>query len=123
MNPVGGKDDYRALWHEMGHTLHFANSEESLPYEFKYYGLNSTSEIYAFLFAHMFHDDNFLRKYSEMNEKQIIIKPTIDDLWPHLNIKLLNYAIMFIKDGPSTARAFWTLVTRSFQLLGEAWAT
>jgi oligoendopeptidase F len=71
VNPVGGKDDYRALWHEMGHTLHFANSKQTLPYEFKYYGLNSTSETYAFLFEHLFHDANFLRKFSSLSEDKI----------------------------------------------------
>ena len=47
--PIGGVDDYRALFHEAGHTEHFANTGARLPFEFRYLGDNSVTEAYAFL--------------------------------------------------------------------------
>jgi hypothetical protein len=47
--PVGGRDDYAALFHEAGHTEHYASVDASLPFEFRYLGDNSVTESFAFL--------------------------------------------------------------------------
>ena len=47
--PIGGPDDYSALFHEAGHTEHYASVERSLPFEFRYLGDNSVTESFAFL--------------------------------------------------------------------------
>ncbi|HST26272.1 MAG TPA: hypothetical protein VLJ76_09785, partial [Gaiellaceae bacterium] len=38
MKPMGGPDDWRALFHEAGHTEHFANTSAGLPMESKRLG-------------------------------------------------------------------------------------
>ncbi len=50
---IGGRDDYAALFHEGGHTEHYANVDASLPAEFRYLGDNSVTESFAFLFEHV----------------------------------------------------------------------
>jgi hypothetical protein len=57
----GGRDDYAALFHEAGHTEHYANVEASLPFEFRYLGDNSVTEGFAFLFEHLTEDPVWLR--------------------------------------------------------------
>ena len=50
---IGGRDDYAALFHEGGHTEHYANVDAGLPAEFRYLGDNSVTESFAFLFEHV----------------------------------------------------------------------
>jgi len=61
--PVGGVYDYTALFHEAGHAQHFGRSSRDLcgrhP-EFLYSVDNATTEGYAFLFSHLFHDAQWL---------------------------------------------------------------
>jgi oligoendopeptidase F len=57
----GGRDDYAALFHEAGHTEHYANVDGSLPFEFRYLGDNSVTEGFAFLFEHLTEDPAWLR--------------------------------------------------------------
>ena len=53
IRPQGGMDDYRALFHEMGHAQHFGNVSSDMSFEFKYLGDAGLSETYAFLFDHL----------------------------------------------------------------------
>jgi hypothetical protein len=56
----GGRDDYSALFHEGGHTEHYANVDAGLPFEFRYLGDNSVTEGFAFLFEHLVEDPTWL---------------------------------------------------------------
>ena len=47
--PVGGRDDYAALFHEGGHTEHYANVDPGLEFEYRHLGDNSVTESFAFL--------------------------------------------------------------------------
>jgi hypothetical protein len=58
---TGGRDDYAALFHEGGHTEHYANVDASLPFEFRHLGDNSVTEGFAFLLEHLIEDANWLR--------------------------------------------------------------
>jgi hypothetical protein len=60
--PVGGRDDYAALFHEGGHTEHFAHVDPDLPFEFRLLGDNAITEAYAFLFQHLTEDPEWLRR-------------------------------------------------------------
>ena len=50
IKPIGGQDDYRALFHESGHAEHFSHVDASLPFAFRYLGDEAISETFAFLF-------------------------------------------------------------------------
>ncbi len=53
IKPVGGQDDYRALFHESGHAEHFTHIDPNLPFAFRYLGDEAVSETFAFLFEHL----------------------------------------------------------------------
>jgi len=58
---TGGRDDFAALFHEGGHTEHYANVDASLPFEFRHLGDNSVTEGFAFLLEHLTEDTTWLR--------------------------------------------------------------
>jgi hypothetical protein len=62
MQPIGGPDDWRALFHEAGHTEHFANTSADLPVESKRMGDNAVTEGWAFLFEHLVNDPAWLTR-------------------------------------------------------------
>jgi oligoendopeptidase F len=57
----GGRDDYAALFHEAGHTEHYAHVGAALPFEFRHLGDNSVTEGFAFLFEHLTEEPAWLR--------------------------------------------------------------
>jgi hypothetical protein len=61
--PQGGQDDYRALFHEAGHTEHFAHMPAALPAEARVLGDNGVTEGFAFLFEHLLSDPEWLRDH------------------------------------------------------------
>ena len=63
INPHGGQDDYSALFHEAGHTEHFAHVDGSLPFAARGLGDNSVTEGYAFLFEHLMYEPPWLERY------------------------------------------------------------
>lgn len=58
--PVGGRDDYEALFHEGGHVEHYAHVDAGLPFEFRQLGDNSVTESFAFLLQHLTEDAEWL---------------------------------------------------------------
>lgn len=50
INPVGGHQDYKAAFHELGHALHGLHISASLPFTQRYLGDDSVGEAFAFLF-------------------------------------------------------------------------
>jgi hypothetical protein len=60
--PIGGRDDFSALFHESGHTEHFAHVDPGLPFEFRCLGDNSITECFAFLNQHWVDDPAWLER-------------------------------------------------------------
>lgn len=63
IKPAGGSDDYAALFHEMGHGQHYANTAEHA-FEFKYLGEPTVTETYAFLSEYLLLNPAWLRQNS-----------------------------------------------------------
>jgi hypothetical protein len=53
IKPQGGPDDWRALFHEAGHTEHFAHTSPSLSVEERRLGDNAVTEGWAMLLEHL----------------------------------------------------------------------
>src|SRR5207245_9034734 len=53
IKPVGGPDDWRALFHEAGHTEHFAHTSPTLTVEERRLGDNAVTEGWAMLLQHL----------------------------------------------------------------------
>ena len=66
--PVGGRDDYAALFHEGGHTEHPASVDAALPFEFRRLGDNSISETYAFLMQHLVENPEWLARHLNIDD-------------------------------------------------------
>jgi hypothetical protein len=60
ISPVGGRDDYEALFHEGGHVEHYAHVDPALAFEHRRLGDNSVTESYAFLLEHLTEDPRWL---------------------------------------------------------------
>lgn len=62
IKPIGGLDDWRALFHEAGHAEHYAHTNPALPVEARRLGDNSVTEGFAFLLEHLVDDPVWLRR-------------------------------------------------------------
>ena len=71
---IGGRDDYAALFHEAGHTEHYAHMEASLPAEDRYLGDNSVTEGFAFLFEHLTDDAAWLERILGVDETDEVVR-------------------------------------------------
>jgi hypothetical protein len=60
IKPQGGPDDWRALFHEAGHTEHFAHTSRDLSMEEKRLGDNAVTEGWAMLLQHLTDDPAWL---------------------------------------------------------------
>ena len=56
MKPMGGPDDWHALFHEAGHAEHFAHTSASLPMEARRLGDNAVTEGWAMLLEYLVDD-------------------------------------------------------------------
>ena len=65
IKPIGGFDDYSALFHEMGHGQHYANTKEHA-FEFKYLGEPTVTECFAFLSEYLLANQAWLRLNTSM---------------------------------------------------------
>lgn len=53
INPRGGHEDYRAVFHELGHALHGLHIDPDLPFARRYLGDDAVGESFAFLFENL----------------------------------------------------------------------
>jgi hypothetical protein len=60
MPPIGGREDYAALFHEAGHAEHYGSTDAGLAFEFRHLGDNSVTESYAFLLEGLTADATWL---------------------------------------------------------------
>jgi hypothetical protein len=62
IQPMGGADDWRALFHEAGHTEHYAHVSEDLPVEAKRLGDVSVTEAWATMMEHLLLEPGWLSR-------------------------------------------------------------
>ena len=62
IQPQGGPDDWRALFHEAGHTEHFAHTSPDLPVEERRLGDHAITEGWAMLLQHLVDDGRWLTR-------------------------------------------------------------
>jgi hypothetical protein len=62
IQPMGGPDDWHALFHEAGHTEHYANTAPGLPVEDRRLGDNAVTEGWATLFELLVDDPVWLSR-------------------------------------------------------------
>jgi hypothetical protein len=62
IQPIGGADDWHALFHEAGHTEHYAHTSRDLPMEEKRLGDNAVTEGWAMLLDHLIDEPEWLTR-------------------------------------------------------------
>ena len=62
IQPIGGKDDWEALFHEAGHTEHYAHTSDDLPMEAKRLGDMAVTEGWAMLLQHLVTEPAWLNR-------------------------------------------------------------
>jgi hypothetical protein len=117
MKPQGGPDDWRALFHEAGHTEHFANTDAALPPEERRLGDNAVTEGWAMLFEYLTTDPVWLdRRLDFVRPREFAAEGAAQLLWivRRYSAKLL-YELEF-----HTATDVTALRPRYVELLREA---
>jgi len=62
IQPIGGPDDWHALFHEAGHSEHVAHTSPELAFEERRLGDNAVTEGWAFLFDHLIDEPAWLTR-------------------------------------------------------------
>ena len=68
IKPMGGFDDWRALFHEAGHTEHFAHTSAGLAVEERRLGDNAVTEGWAALFEHLTSEPAWLNRRLDFSD-------------------------------------------------------
>jgi hypothetical protein len=82
ISPIGGPDDWRALFHEAGHTEHYAHTSADLPFEYRRLGDNAVTEGWAFLFEGLISNPAWLtRLLGEDNARELDWEGAVQKLY------------------------------------------
>jgi len=102
VRPSGGPDDYAAYLHELGHALHFAYTDPSLPVEYRRLGDPSVTEAYAFLFDGWLRERDWLRRFAGVGQPRDVLRFTaFHKLWfLRRYAAKLEYELSLHAEGP-----------------------
>ena len=117
MQPVGGKDDWEALFHEAGHAEHFAHTDGGLPVEARRFGDMAVTEGWASLFEHLVTEPAWLNRRLDVPRADDLVREgAVVNLYllRRYSAKLLYEIEFFQADDPASMRP------RYAELLGDA---
>ncbi len=117
IQPMGGPDDWRALFHEAGHTEHFAHTSPELSVEERRLGDNAVTEGWAMLFQHLTDDPAWLTRRLDFGRPDVFAEEGAIGLLYFVRrycAKLLYELEFHATDDPTTMRG------RYVELLGDA---
>ena len=107
IQPIGGHDDWDALFHEAGHTEHFAHTSPDLPMEAKRLGDMAVTEGWASLLQHLVTDSAWLNRRLDVPRlDQLVNEGATTQLYyvRRYCAKLLYEIEFFQADDPATMR-------------------
>src|SRR5918994_3776454 len=117
IQPQGGPDDWYALFHEAGHTEHFAFTSPDLKMEEKRLGDNAVTEGWAMLFDHLIDDRAWLSRMLDFPRPERFAEEGA----VHLLFYVRRYAAKLIYEIEFHAGADPTAMRpRYVELLGDA---
>jgi hypothetical protein len=117
IQPIGGKDDWEALFHEAGHTEHYAHTRASLPFEGRRLGDMAVTEGWAMLTQHLVTEPAWLnRRLDVPRARELAHDGAVSLLYfvRRYSAKLLYEIEFFQADEPTAMRE------RYFELLSGA---
>ena len=117
IQPQGGPDDWYALFHEAGHTEHFAYTSPDLRMEEKRLGDNAVTEGWAMLFDHLIDDRAWLSSMLDFPRPELFAAEGAVQLLFYVRrycAKLLYELEFHAAADPTTMRS------RYVEILGDA---
>jgi hypothetical protein len=117
LQPIGGKDDWAALFHEAGHTEHFAHTSPDASFEAKRLGDPAVSEGWAALLEFLVSEPAWLnRRLTVPRPADLAHEAAVGHLFftRRYAAKLLYEIEFFQADDPATMKQ------RYFELLSDA---
>jgi hypothetical protein len=117
IQPIGGKDDWEALFHEAGHTEHYGCTSESLSMEGKRLGDNAVTEGWAMLMQHLVTEPAWLNRRLDVPRVDELAKDGAVSLLYFVRrycAKLLYEIELFQVEDPTSMRS------RYYELLSDA---
>src|SRR4051812_37758677 len=117
IQPIGGKDDWEALFHEAGHTEHYACTSDSLSMEGKRLGDSAVTEGWAMLMQHLVTEPAWLSRRLDVPNVDALGRDGAVSLLYFVRrycAKLLYEIELFQVDDPTTMRS------RYVELLSDA---
>jgi hypothetical protein len=118
--PVGGRDDFSALFHEGGHAEHAAHVDPALPFEFRYLGDNAITECYAFLFEHLIEDREWLERRLGVDDVSALLSRARAERLVYVRRYAAKLAYELELHGGEAPVSFPVLAERYSDLLGAA---
>ncbi len=121
--PVGGRDDFSALFHEAGHTEHYAHVDASLPVEQRAFGDNSVTEGFAFLFEHLTASPEWLRRRLGVADPSEVLEQhrAVDFVFQRRYCAKLAYELE-LQDAPPDFEALRAVYARRLsEAVGVEW--
>ncbi len=117
IQPIGGKDDWEALFHEAGHTEHYANTDADLPMEDRRLGDMAVTEGWAALLERLVTEPAWLNRRLDVGRPGDLARDgAVSALYfaRRYSAKLLYEIEFFQADDPTAMRS------RYFELLSDA---
>jgi hypothetical protein len=117
IQPMGGPDDWRALFHEAGHTEHFAHTSPDLSVEERRMGDNAVTEGWAMLLQHLVDEPAWLTRRLDFPRPDEFAKEGASGLLFFIRrycAKLLYELEFHAAEDPPTMR------NRYVEILGDA---
>jgi hypothetical protein len=117
MQPIGGKDDWAALFHEAGHTEHYAHVKPDLVMEAKRLGDMAVTEGWAALLEHLVTEPAWLGRRLDVTQSGELTRDgAVSQLYivRRYAAKLLYEIEFFQADDPAAMQE------RYFELLSDA---
>jgi hypothetical protein len=118
IQPIGGRDDWEALFHEAGHTEHYAHTSRDLPMEEKRLGDMAVTEGWAMLLQHLVSEPEWLKRRLDVPRVEQLANDGAAFLLyfaRRYSAKLLYEIEYFQADDPATMK------DRYVELLTEAY--
>jgi hypothetical protein len=120
IQPIGGRDDWEALFHEAGHTEHFAHTSPELLMEEKRLGDMAVTEGWAMLMQHLVTEPAWLNRRLDVPKMNELVNEGALSLLYFVRrycAKLLYEIEFFQADDPATMRKRYAeLLTEALKL-------
>jgi hypothetical protein len=118
IQPIGGRDDWEALFHEAGHTEHYAHTSRDLPLEARRLGDMAVTEGWAMLMQHLVMEPRWLQRRLDVPRVEQLANEGAASLLYFVrrySAKLLYEIEFFQADDPASMK------DRYVELLSEAY--